>query len=174
MSKILVNELAHRNNTSALTVDSTGRILTPARPAFSVRGTGSWVDVSDGSNVTIAMATVDINVGSHYDTSTYRFTAPIAGIYQISCNIYLRNNGGTSSDSGTYGYIKFQKNGATVNRLEAIHGYLNHGDADQNHQLVGILDLAVNDYVTCSMESAGGGTSSYHGAGSSFHGYLVG
>ena len=162
------------NNATAMTIDASGRVLTPARPAFSARGSGSWVDVADGATTVIAMATADINIGSHYNTSTYKFTAPVAGVYHLSAIIYLRNNGGSSSDSGTYGYIKLQKNDSNVAGFEAIHGYLNNGDADQTHSISGLIQLAVNDTVRMVMQSAGSGTSSFNGANSSFHGYLVG
>lgn len=174
MSKILVNELAHTNDTTAMTVDSSGRILTPARPAFSARGSGSWVDVADGATTVIQMSIADINVGSSYSTSTYEFTAPVAGLYYLSAIVYIRNNGGSSSDSGTYGYIKLQKNGSNVAGFEAIHGYLNNGDADQTDTLSGLIQLAVNDTVRIVMQSAGGGTSSFNRNNTSFHGYLVG
>ena len=38
MSKILVNELAHTNNTSAFTVDTAGRLSIPNQPMFQVVG----------------------------------------------------------------------------------------------------------------------------------------
>ena len=38
MSKIQVETISHTNNTTGMTIDSTGRILTPARPAFQARG----------------------------------------------------------------------------------------------------------------------------------------
>jgi len=159
---------------TAMSIDSSNRILTPARPAFSVRGSGSWVDVANGSEVTIVMASADVNIGSYYSTSTYKFTAPIAGAYWFSANVYLRNNGGSSSDSGTYGYSRIKKNGSVISGLESIHGYLNNGDADQTTSISGLVQLAVNDYITVNMQSTGGGTSSYHGSSTSFHGYLIG
>ena len=36
MSKLSVNTIAHTGGTTAQTIDSTGRILTPARPAFNI------------------------------------------------------------------------------------------------------------------------------------------
>lgn len=164
----------YANNATRMTIDSSGRVTMPNQPAFSVRGSGSWVDVANGSEVTIVMALVDVNIGSHYSTSTYKFTAPIAGVYWFSANVYLRNNGGSSSDSGTYGYSRMKKNGSTISGLEAIHGYQNNGDADQTASISGLVQLAVNDYVTLNMSSSGGGTSSYHGSSTSFHGYLIG
>ena len=38
MSKILVNELAHTNATSAFTVDTAGRLSIPNQPMFQVVG----------------------------------------------------------------------------------------------------------------------------------------
>ena len=169
-----IQGISNSSNATAITIDSSERILTPAKPAFAVRGSGSWVDVANGVKVTIAMPSADVNVGSYYSTSTYKFTAPITGSYWFAANVYLRNNGGTPSDSGTYGYSRIEKNGATVTGLESIHGYLNNPDADQTACISGLIGLSAGDYITVTMESTGSGTSSYHGAGTSFHGYLVG
>lgn len=159
---------------TAMSIDSSNRITTPARPAFSARGSGSWIDVADNTTAVIAMTIADVNVGSCYSTSTYKFTAPVAGLYQLQCNVYLKNNGGTASDSGTYGYVKMQKNGSNIAGLESIHGYLNNGDADQTQHINGLVSLAVGDEVTLVMSSYGGGISSYNRNNTSFHGYLVG
>ena len=35
-SKLKVEQIAHTNNVSAMTIDSSGRVTTSARPAFSV------------------------------------------------------------------------------------------------------------------------------------------
>jgi hypothetical protein len=172
--KLGVATLAHTNGTTAATIDTSGRILQPTKPAFSARGSGSWVDVADGVTAVIAMTVADINVGTCYSTSTYEFTAPVAGLYQLQCIVYIRNNGGNSSDSGTYGYIKMQKNGSNIAGIEAIHGYLNNGDADQTDSMSGLVQLAVNDTVRIVMQSAGGGTSSYNRNNTSFSGFLVG
>ena len=174
VSILKVQDIKHTNDTSAMSIDASGRVLTPARPAFSARGTGSWVEVADGNTIVIAASTADINIGGHYNTSTYKFTAPVAGVYQFSAVVYIRNNGGSASDSGTYGYIKLQKNDSNIAAMEAIHGYLNNGDADQTDSISGLVQLAVNDTVRLVLQSAGGGTSSYYGSNTSFHGFLVG
>ena len=50
VSKLEVDTIAHSGGTTGMTIDSTGRILTPARPAFRARlTTGS----GGGSNGTL-------------------------------------------------------------------------------------------------------------------------
>ena len=179
MSKLFVDEIASKTGTAdAMTIDSGGRILTPARPAFSARGNvGSWVSVADGQEITIVLNTADINVGGHFNTSTYKFVAPIAGLYQVQAITYVRNNGGSASDSGTYGYTRIRKNdsaGSEMTTLSTIHGYVNSGDADQTHTMHGVVNMAVNDYLSLHLSSEGGGTSEYYGVYCGMSGFLIG
>ena len=65
-------------STDALVIDSGDRITTPTRPAFHARHTtGSTVGVTG----TIVFDTEDFDIGSNYNTSNGRFTAPVDGIY---------------------------------------------------------------------------------------------
>ena len=80
-----VTNIKHSGGTNALSIDSTGRVLTPARPCFSAyRNTtsGTYYDSGD-----LVFDATTVNVGNCYDTSNGRFTAPITGSYHISCNI---------------------------------------------------------------------------------------
>ena len=178
VSILKVQDIKHTNDTSAMSIDASGRILTPARPAFSVRGSvGSWVSVADGQEITIVLNTADINVGSYFNTSTYKFTAPIAGLYQVQAMTYVRNNGGTQSDSGSYGYTRIRKSnsaGGDATTLSSIHGYVNSGDNDQTHPIHGVVNMAVNDTLSLHLSSEGGGTSEYYGVYCSMSGFLIG
>ena len=40
-SKLGVQNIAHTNGTNAMTIDSSGRVLQPTKPAFMARGFGS-------------------------------------------------------------------------------------------------------------------------------------
>ena len=179
MSKLFVDEIASKTGaTDAMTIDSTGRILTPARPVFSARGSvASWVSVADGTEITIVLDTADINVGGYFNTSTYKFTAPIAGLYQVQATTYLRNNNGTLSDSGSYGYTRIRKSGSAGSEATtalSIHGYTNAPDNDQTHNHAGIFNMAAGDYVSLHISCSGGGTSEYYGVYCSMSGYLIG
>jgi hypothetical protein len=76
--------IAFSANTGAsvqMRIDSAGRVTMPFQPAFHATGTGtqSW---SGSFNEQIpVLSNAQLNRGNHYNASTYRFTAPIAGVY---------------------------------------------------------------------------------------------
>jgi hypothetical protein len=66
--------------TTGLTLDASGRPLTPLRPSFfAVRDS---TNVS--SNSDIVFQNTQNNIGSCYSTSTGRFTAPVTGLYSFT------------------------------------------------------------------------------------------
>ena len=70
------------NSNTAMTIDSSGRVLTPAKPSFCAYEDSGGHQI-DATN-TIRYQTTTCNVGNHYNTSTYKFTAPVAGAYYFS------------------------------------------------------------------------------------------
>ena len=98
-SIIGVNELQHTNGTTAATIDSSGRILTPARPAFHVNKNGT--DQSLGSStsaVEITWSNAVLDVGNHFDFSDNSYVVPVTGNYFIQCSIKINFSG----SAGTY------------------------------------------------------------------------
>ena len=91
MSSILkVSEIQDpTNSNSALTIDNSGRILTPARPAFSCRPNGA-ISVSASGWKTTVFSTVDFDIGSNLNAGGY-FVCPVTGIYQF--NLHMRFDG---------------------------------------------------------------------------------
>ena len=78
----------HANSTTAMTIDSGGRILTPARPAFRAHKTDGNVAAT---NIYIPNV-CSFNVGNHFSTTTGKFTCPIAGNYVFYANILTATN----------------------------------------------------------------------------------
>ena len=88
---------------TAMTIDTTGRILTPARPAF--RGTISSLGVDDyTTETTLTSYTEDFDIGGNFNPTTGIFTAPITGIYQI--NYFGSFNGAASATTISFKLIK--------------------------------------------------------------------
>ena len=122
-STIGVQNIAHTNGTNAMTVDSSGRVLQPTKPAFMARGFGSLHTASSltvnsitpASSIGIAKSfnIVDVNVGSSFNNTTGKFTCPVAGLYQVMYHIGYKAGHQytethlflTSNDSVDYGYI---------------------------------------------------------------------
>ena len=93
--------------TTAMTIDSSGRILTPARPAFRVRREDASTTGVTGQ---VNFNAVDINVGSHYDTSSYYFLVPITGIYCFQFNgLSSASSAGAENPAGTTCAAEIQK-----------------------------------------------------------------
>ena len=160
MSSVLkVDAIQKTAGTSALTIDSSGRILTPARPAFMARRT------SNQSSGIVIFDTAMINQGSHYNTSDGKFTAPIAGLYTFS-SVVLSRLGGTDN----YFTLELWVNGTSYAEMQG-YSYL---DNDFSGAIQVLADLSVNDYVQINFTRDVYGASSASSNFTHFSGYLLG
>ena len=149
MSILKVQEIQHTNATSAMTIDTSGRILTPARPTL-------FADMDNGSSAAYDtinnMAVVpyrNVISGSGISLSEGVFTIPITGFYQVNATI-LNNNledleialtiGGTSSSD-----IVLRAFSNDDNRFVQLHM---------------ALQLSAND--ACRIINASGGARGFH------------
>lgn len=94
-SELGVQTIQHTNSTDAMTINSSGdvtvtnKLLTPARPYFyaTVQSSSTDVNISTGSDHTVIFDDVIKNIGNHYDSSTYKFTVPVDGVYYLSTSL---------------------------------------------------------------------------------------
>ena len=87
MSTLKVQEIQHTGGTTAQTIDSTGRILTPARPSilldFDDLSTSSgYEEIGNGS--TLPFRNKVQGVGITQDVSEYAIIIPVSGLYQVN------------------------------------------------------------------------------------------
>jgi len=133
-----VTAIKHSGGTSALTIDSSGRTLFPSRPSFSA--TRDAGDVASGN--VIVFDDVRTNIGSHYDASNGRFTAPVAGTYAFF--VYGMSSNAPNDVNMA---LKFQKNGSDAGDSTP----LSRGSSDISLGIhcAGqiIITLAASDYV---------------------------
>ena len=87
-----VQNIKYDASTTAMTIDSSGRVLTPTRPhcfvVFDETATGGYQSVASGNVLPFASAKINVGGGT-YDTSNYRYTVPITGMYQVTFNLLL-------------------------------------------------------------------------------------
>jgi hypothetical protein len=162
MSSVLkVDTIQNTGGTTGLTIDSSGRILTSTnRPAFFANLNASITSTTAGAG--IVYNATSLNQGSHYSTSTGKFTAPVAGLYWFGTSVL------TDMD-GTDGYcgLSLLKNGTIIARDQA-YSYL---DNDYTLQINIVISLAASNYITITSNRAVyGSTDGY----THFSGYLIG
>lgn len=142
-----------------------GVVTKPYQPAFRAYYSvnGIW---TLGNEAVFVFDSTEYNIGSCYNTSNGRFTAPVAGVYQF--NFYTIVSGNYSNAA-----IAFRKNGNALTSGYNVHFSPYYTSTSwSNVVYTTSLYLNANDYV--SMFNTGGSTQ-YHGDDwSSFSGYLVG
>ena len=119
--------------TTGLEIDNSGRVTKPNNISFKAHQTASGWQSFGGTNETLLpFNTTQHNVGNHWSTSNYRFTAPVAGRYLFTGQLY--------HDANTYFQYRIRVNGST---------YVFVNNRTQGTTAVGtvILQLSVNDYV---------------------------
>lgn len=154
---------------TALTIDSTGRILTPARPSFLVGKTSAQSITSSGRVLVTLTDTITQghNTGGHWSNSNSRFTAPVAGVYVFSAQLQIG-----AHSTGDYHLARFEKNGTAVNPAYHIN-YL----ATATHYTASFtipLELAANDYIDLHTQSGGDSSYNVNDTGTFLSGFLLG
>ena len=155
-----------------LRIDSNGYVTLPNQPSFSVKGSSTWHSVSSGQWGTFDLGTASHNVGSIYDTTNKRFTAPVAGVYQVNANMYSAS-ADSNADTDEYCAMQLKLNGSNLSETWSIDHYFHRADQDNTRSGSWLIKMAVNDYIDLSFY-ASGRTWKYYGAHSSFSAHLLG
>ena len=170
MSDLKVNEvktdtIKDQSGTTAITIASDGKMTTSQYiqqngvPRFSARG---GANQSSTGPFVVEFPSADVNVGSCFNTSNYRFTAPVAGDYYLFYSVM----------SGGANYIRSQlkKNGSTFIGTEMFHEAATYSRTSSGY----IYTLAAADYVEVIYDTLGNDQGPVHPGYRQFMGFLVG
>lgn len=155
------NDVKKLESTSAGTA-VTGYQTQSAIPNFLASGlSNASTSAATDSGGTLLFNTIRHNNGSHYDSSTGRFTVPVAGYYQVNCHILIDN-----SATSNHNRAAVQKNGSDYNVIN-----YNRNVSTEYHGQGGslIVQCAANDYLSID---AGSGV--HTGTETHFSAYLIG
>jgi len=153
------------SGSTGLRVDSSGRVTTPSQPAFTAYLSTTYAYTGSGGRRVVPFDTVVTNIGSHFNTTSNRFVAPVAGMYLFTASLVCN-----SGSSTTYFSCEIFVNAAAV---VGSTGWQNMGAGYQNQRNSLIVYLNVNDYVDVRMEKSA--NDSINAANtSSFTGTLLG
>lgn len=157
------------NGIERVRIDHVGRVRMPYQPAF-LAYPSTTVNRSTGT-FTWQFNTTVFNIGGHFNTSTYRFVAPVAGRYLFGAN--CRHDSANSDFFRTL----FLLNGAngsfqTVGHVIADIGTV-WGPRYYSFSVTYLANLNVNDYVEVASVANNDGAWTQNNE-SQFWGYLVG
>ena len=159
---------------TAMTIDSTGRILTPARPAFFVAQDSSSTSAYTGA---INFNTVHTNVGSHFDISNDRFVVPIAGIYNFNFSALGCNSSGGQVAAQSAVKVQLERStntGSSYTVFTHSYAYFNSTTSYPNMACSGTIELTSGDYIRVNVANGylyGDNSGTYD---IRFSGFLVG
>ena len=160
------------NGNTALTIDSNGIITRPYVPTFSAYGPASWTQLSSGTNEYVICGNVQVNNGSHYNATTGLFTAPIAGYYHFTLNLYAWLQGASQGDNFNYYGAYIWKNGQALTP-SGLYGYVNSGDNDRTDVITATMQLNATDTVGARIY-ANAGDCEWYGTHTVFAGFMIG
>jgi len=131
--------------TERMRIDSAGRVTMPYQPAFMAGSNSSVVTLSGGTVLPFNL--ISFNIGNHFNTSTSTFTAPIAGRYLFTFQVYNNSNNQAS--------VTLVVNGTEVDAGSDKYPFIfiPSGMANNTHTSQGILNLNANDAVKVQARS---------------------
>lgn len=179
MSTLYVDNIYSKTGTSqALTIDSSGRVTTPARPAFHVTRSATITLTGGNPYQVLPFDDVQFDIGSNFSTSNNNYVCPVDGVYFFSLNVRF-----DALTTGTGKYIRAMiykgSDASTItnpwNSEGSVLTFITGGNDNQYEAGIcsGVLQCTAGDIVT-AMGGHVDDTSISFNLQSQFSGFLVG
>ena len=161
------NGISSNGSNWILSPNDAGRFNLPTQPSFYAYFPTAASTTTQG--FIFPFNTTRVNVGNHYNTSTYSFTAPIAGIYEFHAALLFRY-------ASVNGQIEcsFFRNGSNVGVRGQLYVTNNVSNAHTHCPMHLIIELSAGDSINTRLTSRVGGDIYYGENLSYFTGKLIG
>jgi hypothetical protein len=138
---------------SSIVINSDGVVTKPFQPSCRAIGTGAWLTITQTTVLPFNAAAHDS--GSHFDTSTYEFTCPVAGSYLFTASVYGRLKTGYTGDNANWWGLMPHRNGSAITSTN-IMGYQNAGDSDSTATFTTVVFCNASDTLSLSVRVSSG------------------
>ena len=160
MSKLYVDEL-HPKTTG-------GQVTIPNKIAFKAHGNNAaYVDTSP-----VPFPSVQFNYGGGYNSSTYEFTVPVAGLYQFGVFLGILRLIGVSQ--AAYPLLLISRPSVGTLFSQYFYSQSAGGDLYIGSHITTIHPCEVGDTAKVTFNKSGNGSYYNDNSESSFYGYLIG
>ena len=145
-------------NTKLMGMDASGFESKPNLPKFWAYRSGNG---NDYSTTNLSCDVAEVNIGGHYNTSNFQFTAPVDGIYFFT--VHAMND---QSNNG-YSTVYFRKNGTIYHYFHIVN---NHPSSATTNVIITLIAGDYVDVISSNTHWNGGSSNKYP----TFGGYLIG
>jgi hypothetical protein len=163
------NMLFNTNGAERMRIDSAGRVTMPYQPAFRIKAAALTVSSTGYATAKFNDDTTTncFDIGNNFNTSTYRFVAPVAGVYWFAANLRV-------DQTANYHRLMISKNGSTSSS-DTLHSIIGNNISTnyQSFSVSGAISLSAGDYAS-AISYSDADTSWIIQAESNFSGYLIG
>jgi len=149
---------------TALSIDANNIVTSPARPAFKAyNNAGSWQSFGTTGWTAFTFSTTEFDVGNGWDSSSYFYAAPVAGLYCFHLFSFM--------DGGSQNAIKLRN----VSSTELVFS-ASYTNASQTLHATLFKNMTAGEKIYPEGQTASSDNSDWYAAPhySSFSGYLIG
>ena len=153
--------------TEKVRISSEGYVTKPNNPAFRARSSsGGWKSFGNTNFNTMPFNAEDFDSGGNYNTSTYKFTVPVAGKYYFYCQML---HDGTTANGASSGKMQIYVGSDIVT-------FAKSGTQGEIVSCSTVWDCTVGEEVYCQGSTNTTNPDDWHGDSyySYFTGYLIG
>ena len=155
-------------NANAIVISADEQVTMPLQPAFSAQQSSDQTSLAINTYIILTLAAERFDLGGDFNTSTYTFTAPITGKYQLSAQIRFL----TFDVAATFSYLRISTSNKAYYQVWEPDAFAASGSYTATLSI--LVDMDASDTAALYGYMQGGGASwGINASQSNFTGFLV-